>query len=81
MKVTPARGGIPTSGGEGVSARWHVIESALDSWPRTLRLSLLLLVAAIPPSAISLGAWLLSNDDLSDLCNRLIEFIGQMLPS
>ncbi len=36
-------------------AGWKTVRSALDSWPRTLRLSVIMLVAFAPPAAI---AWL-----------------------
>lgn len=36
-------------------AGWKTVRSALDSWPRTLRLSLIMLVASTPPVAL---AWL-----------------------
>jgi hypothetical protein len=34
-----------------LAGRWEVIGSALDSWQRTLRLCLILLVSVIPPAA------------------------------
>jgi hypothetical protein len=51
---TPAHGRrLPSEG------RWHVIDSALDGWGRTLRLCLILLVASVPPSVIYLGvSWM-----------------------
>jgi len=36
-------------------AGWKTVRSALDSWPRTLRLAVIMLVAFTPPVAL---AWL-----------------------
>lgn len=36
-------------------AGWKTVRSALDSWPRTLRLAVIMLVAFTPPVAV---AWL-----------------------
>ena len=60
MTVTSARSRDPAAGSRGSAARWRVTEFALESWGRTLRLCVILLVASVPPSVIYVGiSWVL----------------------
>jgi hypothetical protein len=44
-----------------VGGRWDVIDSALDSWPRTFRLCLILLVTVLSPVAAAMAAELIRH--------------------
>ncbi len=52
MTVTPVRGRDPATGSPSGTARWRVIETALESWGGTLRLCLILFVLGGPLSSI-----------------------------
>ena len=52
---------LPGSSGlkrENTSARWGTISEALEDWPKAFRLSMIILVADLPPTLVGLGTWL-----------------------
>ena len=60
MTVTPAKGRHSPGERAGSAERWRVIGSALDSWPRTFRLCLILLATQLPLAVVYLS-WLLRH--------------------
>jgi hypothetical protein len=59
MTLTPAQDIHPPGRSRGGAERWVTIRFALDSWSRTLRLCLILLVASVQPFVLYLGlSWL-----------------------
>jgi hypothetical protein len=60
MTVAPAKDPHSPRARPGSAERWRVIGSALDSWPRTFRLCLILVATQLPLAVVYLS-WLLHH--------------------